>query len=108
MARIRAFAQQIVRRFDPVRVILFGSHARGTAAADSDVDLLVVLQGSPRNDKAARMRMALEHPFAMDLLVIGESRLQQRLRMGDSFLAEIVREGIVLYECADARVAAKG
>ena len=34
---------RIVRRFHPDRVILFGSHARGTAGPDSDVDLLVEL-----------------------------------------------------------------
>jgi len=35
--------QRIVRRFRPERVILFGSHARGEAGPDSDVDLLIVM-----------------------------------------------------------------
>jgi predicted nucleotidyltransferase len=34
---------RIVRRFDPVEVILFGSRARGDHRPDSDVDLIVVL-----------------------------------------------------------------
>ncbi len=39
---IQHMVDRIVQRFHPVRVILFGSHARGTARPDSDVDLLVV------------------------------------------------------------------
>jgi predicted nucleotidyltransferase len=35
--------RRIVRRFKPEKVILFGSHARGAAGPDSDVDLLVVM-----------------------------------------------------------------
>jgi len=39
-----------VERFNPVKILLFGSYARGTAVPDSDVDLLVVMpvQGSKR------------------------------------------------------------
>ena len=42
-ATIEAVAQLIAERFDPVQVILFGSHARGNAGSHSDIDLLVVL-----------------------------------------------------------------
>lgn len=108
MAKIQEFAGRIAEKFRPVQIILFGSHARGQATADSDVDLLVVLRGSPRIAKAVQMRLALKHEFTMDLLVIGQSRLQQRLRLGDCFLRDILREGGVLYESADARVAAQG
>jgi len=40
---IHAMVRRIVRQFRPERVILFGSHARGEAGPDSDVDLLVVM-----------------------------------------------------------------
>ena len=38
-----ALLDAVVAHFDPIRVILFGSRARGEASADSDIDLLVVL-----------------------------------------------------------------
>jgi predicted nucleotidyltransferase len=49
--KIDAMVRRIVQRFDPEKVILFGSHARGTAGPDSDVDLLVVMtvRGSKRD-----------------------------------------------------------
>src|SRR5438067_13220047 len=43
MRAIRQYARQIVERFHPHRIILFGSYAYGTPTPDSDVDLLVVM-----------------------------------------------------------------
>ncbi len=42
-AQIARMAGRIVKKFHPRQVILFGSHARGEAGPDSDVDLLVVM-----------------------------------------------------------------
>ncbi len=46
--------RRIVHRFRPERIILFGSHARGDAGPDSDVDLLVVMSRRPRAQSATR------------------------------------------------------
>ena len=40
---IHELARGIAREFHPERIVLFGSHAEGTAGPDSDVDLLVVM-----------------------------------------------------------------
>ena len=44
IAQIRALSRRIATQFNPDRIILFGSRARGRAHADSDVDLLVVVR----------------------------------------------------------------
>ncbi len=49
---IAEMVRRIVERFYPERIILFGSHARGTAGPDSDVDLLVVME--PHGSKRRR------------------------------------------------------
>jgi predicted nucleotidyltransferase len=43
LSAIRRFARQVAERFQPEKIILFGSHAYGTPNADSDVDMLVVM-----------------------------------------------------------------
>ena len=43
MRVIRRFARQVAERFEPERIILFGSHAYGTPHAASDVDILVIM-----------------------------------------------------------------
>lgn len=42
-AKIELMVERIATRVDPERIVLFGSHARGDARPDSDVDLLVVM-----------------------------------------------------------------
>lgn len=44
-AQVDRMVKRIVRRFQPERIILFGSQARGDAGPDSDVDLLVIRAG---------------------------------------------------------------
>jgi predicted nucleotidyltransferase len=63
---IRRVVQQIVERFDPQKVILFGSYASGRPTKDSDVDLLVVMDTDEEPiHAAARIAAAIDHPFAV-------------------------------------------
>ncbi|HZV06430.1 MAG TPA: nucleotidyltransferase domain-containing protein, partial [Gemmataceae bacterium] len=57
---IQRIVRRIVREFHPERVILFGSHARGEAGPDSDVDLLVVMPVEGlKHKKQVEIRVAL-------------------------------------------------
>ena len=100
-AQIRALSRRIAAQFNPDRIILFGSRARGRAHADSDVDLLVVMRcnGSGAR-KAIEILNRVEPEFAVDLLVRTPQEIRRRLALQDRFLADIVRRGKVLYEAA--------
>jgi predicted nucleotidyltransferase len=108
MSVIRRFARQVVERFQPEKIILFGSYAYGAPHADSDVDILVVMPARNQIDQAVRIDAAIDAPFPLDLIVRTPENLNWRLKEGDSFLREIVTRGKVLYEKNDARVGAKG
>ncbi len=99
MNEIYSLVNRIVEQFQPERVILFGSYARGNPTPDSDVDLLVVLpfQGKPWQ-MATEIRRRTRAAMAMDLLVRTPEQLRQRLSSGDTFLQEILQQGKVLYE----------
>lgn len=105
---IRRYAKRIAERFRPERIILFGSHAYGTLHAESDVDLLVVMRCRNQLDQCARISIALEAPFPLDIVVRTPYAMKWRLREGDGFLREIVNKGKVLYEATDDGVGAKG
>ena len=98
-ATVRRMVRRIVRRFQPERVILFGSRATGTAAADSDVDLLVVMpvQGSVL-DKIVDIRCALAGiRIAKDILVVTPERFRERRAIVGTLAYEAARSGKVLY-----------
>ena len=91
--------QQIVEKFKPQKIILFGSDARGNPRPESDVDLLVVMKTSDKDGKQSlEMRRHLGVMFGLDLVVYTEKRLKERVDMGDWFLRDILKEGKVLYE----------
>ena len=68
---IQEMVDRIVRDFDPVKVILFGSQARGDAGPDSDVDLLVVMEGvTDLRDASVRVGASVaDMPVSKDVIV---------------------------------------
>jgi uncharacterized protein len=102
---IEHFVGQIVSRFNPERVILFGSHARGQTSTDSDVDLLVIMdyEGRP-HEKAFEIRKEIPRKFPLDLLVRCQKEIDRRLQMNDLFFKEILQKGKTLYERAGGRM----
>ncbi len=103
LRRIRRVVKQIVERFDPERVILFGSHGYGRPAEGSDVDVLVVMHTEERPIRQAiEIVRSIEYDFPLDLIVRTPAQMKERLRLGDFFLREIVERGRVLYERASA------
>lgn len=107
LSAIRRYVREIVERFRPDKVILFGSFAYGKPHRDSDVDLLVVMPCPDEVSQAIRIRLALETPFPMDLIVRTPTNLRQRIKDEDWFLREITARGKVLHEKANRRMASK-
>src|SRR5712671_829412 len=95
---IRRFARQVAERFQPEKIILFGSYAYGTPHADSDVDILVVMPTRNQLDQAVKIELACDPPFPLDILVRTPKNMKWRLEEGDSFLREITSKGKILYE----------
>src|SRR5712691_13292213 len=85
MAAIRRFARHVAERFQPDKIILFGSYAYGTPHADSDVDILVVMPARNQLDQAFKIRLAVPAPFPLDLIVRIPKNLKWRLEEGDLF-----------------------
>lgn len=95
------FVQEIATRFQPQKIILFGSYAYGKPGPASDVDLLVVMN-TPLTEleQASKICRSIQYRFGVDLLVFTPGHLAQRLEWGDPFLTKITHEGTVLYESA--------
>jgi predicted nucleotidyltransferase len=81
-------------------VILFGSHARGDARPDSDIDLCIVSEEAAEQLKAAQRFRRAMRPIrpkpAFTLLPISPKRLEEKKAAGDHFFATVLREGVIL------------
>jgi len=96
---IREMVNRIVRRFDPEKVILFGSYATGKAGPDSDVDLLVVMpvMGSKRK-KAVEIGVALhDMGVAKDVIVVRPDEFEWRKDIIGTIEWPAAHEGKILY-----------
>ena len=97
---IYEMVRRIAAQFHPDKIILFGSHARGKAGPDSDVDLMVEMESPlPRGARAAEILKAFGiRPWAMDLIVYTPQEVMASRGTPGSLLTLIEAEGRTLYE----------
>lgn len=102
-ALLADMTRAIVAAVRPTQIVVFGSHARGDATADSDVDLLVVEAepfGPARSRRAElrRIRRALS-PFRVpkDVLVYSRAEVERWKGSSNHVIRTALREGQVLY-----------
>jgi predicted nucleotidyltransferase len=97
---VRQAVDALIDRFRPHQVILFGSHARGTADARSDVDLLVVcpVTGSRRALQVAMDRTLRGCGFARDIVVLTREEYERDRHIPGTVARPAWLEGRVLYE----------
>ena len=99
---LRRMVRRIVQRFHPEGIILFGSHARGDAGPDSDVDLLVVMpvEGSKREMRIAIGLALASFGVPLDIMLTTPEELESRRHIPGTIERPATLEGKVLYERA--------
>ncbi len=99
MEALDSLVQQIVAQAQPLRIVLFGSAARGDARADSDLDLLIVMPtGTHRRQTAQQLYCNLNgmgRPF--DLVVATEEDLATHGDNPGLVYRSALAEGRILY-----------
>ena len=91
--------RRIVETVRPLRIILFGSAARGEMGPDSDVDVLVVMpEGSPRRQTSRFLHTQLFGiPFGVDILVTTPEHLERHRDNIGLIYRTILEEGREVY-----------
>jgi predicted nucleotidyltransferase len=87
--------------YPPEEVILFGSYAYGRPHQDSDLDLFIIKESADRPvDRQVSVRRLLRkinYQMPLTIIVMTPNEAQQRVRIGDQFVKEVLDKGKVLY-----------
>ena len=98
--------EKLKSEYKPLRIILFGSYAFGNPTEDSDIDLLILKNTNKRRvDRFVQVKKIIYNPnykIPISPLVYSPEELEERLRIGDDFIKEIIQKGTILYERANS------
>ncbi len=101
--KINEIISRIATKFNPDKIILFGSYANGTQKEDSDLDLLIIQETDlPPQQRGFDIRMSLIGtmiPF--DILIFTKLEFEQEKGKRFSFLSSAIKNSKILYERAD-------
>ena len=98
--KINDIVNRIAVRFNPDKIILFGSYASGNPGNDSDIDLLIIQDTDlPRHKRSFDIQKSLiGSMIPMDILVYTTKEFEQEKNEKGSFLFSAIRTSKVLYE----------
>ena len=96
---IKNIVDQLIERYRPEKIILFGSAVWGRVGPDSDLDFLIIKKNVPYYgiERMRQVRRLVETNLPCDFLVAKPSEIKERLALGDPFVKQIVAEGRVIY-----------
>ena len=99
---IHNIVDQLIRLYKPDRIILFGSLADGQIHEGTDIDLFIIKRDVPEYgvDRIRQLDSLIKYKPATDFIVYRPEEFEQRLKLGDPFIKNILDKGKVLYEAA--------
>lgn len=97
---IKHIVESLVAEFNPERVVIFGSFARGDYREDSTVDILIISKTEERFlDRIKRALIACRGSNPpIDPLIYTSEEFDSLVEEGEGFIESVVEEGIVVYE----------
>jgi len=96
---IESIVQQLIDKYRPSKIILFGSAARGEYDKVNDLDFLILKQDVPLRglDRMRELDDLIDRNMAADMLVYRPEEFEHLIKLGDPFIKRILSEGRVLY-----------
>lgn len=92
----------VVKKYQPEKIILFGSMAEGRIHEWSDIDMLIVKETSLRPvDRCLELFRLIQPKVGIDLFIYTPDEFKTLLDEKYSFLLDILRKGKAVYEKGD-------
>jgi len=102
-SEIEFIKKRLIKKFNPDKVILFGSQARMDADNKSDVDLLVItkINGSRRKLMVEMDKALTGLKYARDIIILSAAEFKKDKLIAGTIARYVSREGRVIYESCD-------
>lgn len=99
---IENIVEQLIRLYKPDKIILFGSLTKDNISEGTDIDLFIIKKDIPSVgvDRIRQLDALINYKFATDFIVYKPEEFEERLRLGDPLIKNILKEGKVLYDIA--------
>lgn len=88
---------QIIIKYNPLKIILFGSYAKGWAKENSDIDLCIVCQYEDKKAKLMDMLININSERDVDFILYRPDAWDKYIEDQGTFASLIKREGVILY-----------
>ena len=96
--QIDSIKDQLIKKYKPQKIFLFGSSVTGKMTKDSDLDFLIVKEDTKTfHERVVEVYGLVKKDIAADFIVVTPEEFNKRLQLGDPFFKSIVSEGRVLY-----------
>ena len=98
-AEIDRIVNQIIQKYKPLKIIIFGSAARGEFDRVNDLDFLIIKEKVPLYgiDRMRELDELIDRKIAADMLVYRPHEFEERIKLNDPFITTILKEGRILY-----------
>ena len=99
ISEIKNITDQIIKKYKPLKIILFGSASRQEYDIINDLDFLIIKEDVPEYgiDRMRELDGIINRNIAADMLVYRPDEFEKRIKLGDPFIKNILKEGRVLY-----------
>ena len=101
--KISEIVNKIAENYDPDKIILFGSYAKGTANTDSDLDFIIVKKTDTPKQKRGRevRKYLLGAMIPIDLKIYTPDEFEKEKNSVYSFLNSAIKNSKLIYERTD-------
>ena len=98
-SEIQYIVNQIIQKYNPLKIILFGSAAREDYDSVNDLDFLIIKEKVPFYglDRMLELDKLIDRNIASDMIIYRPEEFENRVELGDPFIKSSLKEGRVLY-----------
>lgn len=99
MKTVDAVLSDIGRKYNPEKIYVFGSYARGDVYEGSDLDLVIIKDTNKRfQDRISDVLELNDYEIAVEPLVYTPKEFEEMRERGNALIHTVLKEGKLVYE----------